>query len=108
MLHISDLGEYAHKFFADKDGHVPEHGDHWRKMKIDHGENDPDEEGISEEERQRRIAYLDEQWWPNIIAQVAKEKEALSKLPGGNPVHKWRDEITKEPPTQQGFQVQLP
>ncbi len=108
MIHISDLGKHAHRFFADKEGHVPEPGDHWRNMKIDHGENDPDEEGISEEERQRRIKFLNEHWWPNVIAQVAKEKEELSKLPGGNPVPKWRDELLQQPPDPHGFRVELP
>lgn len=105
MLHISELGEHAHRFFADKDGNVPEHGDHWRNMKFDHGDNDPHEEGISEEERQRRIAYLDEQWWPNIIAQVNQEKETLSQLPDGNPIKKWREGANQEPPPPHGFQV---
>ena len=108
MLHISELGEHAHRFHAhaDKDGHVPEHGDHWTNMKFDQGANDPDEEGISEEERQRRIAHLDEQWWPNVIAKVNQEKETLSQLPGGNPIRKWRDAAMQEPPQAHGFEVE--
>jgi hypothetical protein len=105
MIHISDLGEYAHRFFADQDGHVPEHGDHWGNMKIDHGENDPDEEGISGEERQRRITYLNEQWWPEVIAEVNREKEELSKLPGGNPIKKWKEAISEGSPKGHGFGV---
>ncbi len=107
MLHITDLGEHAHRFHghADQDGNVPEHGDHWSDMKFDHGANDPHEEGISEEERNRRIAYLDEQWWPQVLAHVNQEKGALSQLPGGNPIKKWREQGTQDPPPPHGFQV---
>jgi hypothetical protein len=106
MLHISELDEHAHRFHKDKDGNVPEHGDDWRNMKFDHGANDPDEAGISDEERQLRLAYLDDQWWPKVIAQVNQEKEALSQLPGGSPIKKWRDEAMQEPPTAHGFIVE--
>jgi hypothetical protein len=75
-------------------------------MKFDHGANDPDEAGISDEERQLRLAYLDDQWWPKVIAQVNQEKEALSQLPGGSPIKKWRDEAMQEPPTAHGFIVE--
>lgn len=74
-------------------------------MKFDHGEHDPHEAGITEEERQRRIAYLNEEWWPNVIAQVNQEKETLSQLPGGSPIRKWSDMARKEPPTAHGFEV---
>ncbi len=105
MLHISELGKYAHLFqsHADNDGHVPEHGDHWSTMKFEHGDQDPNEDGITEEERLHRIAYLDEQWWPNVIAQVNQQKESLSKLPDGNPIRKWRDEAMKPPTAAKGF-----
>jgi hypothetical protein len=107
MLHISELGEYVHRFLhhADKDGHVPEHGDHWRGMKFDHGEHDPHEEGISEQEQQRRMAYLDQEWWPNVIAQVNKEKAELTNLPGGNPIEKWRQIAEQHPRNAHGFGV---
>jgi hypothetical protein len=108
MLHLSDLGEFAHRFHlhADKNGHVPEHGDHWKQMDYNHGANDPDEEGISDEERQRRTSYLDEQWWPNILSQVNQEKDTLSQLPGGNPIRKWRETAMNEPQQAHGFEVE--
>ncbi len=107
MIHLSDLIEYAHWFLhhADQDGHVPEHGDHWSKMNYDHGEQDPDEPGISEAERQRRVAYLNETWWPDVIAHVNEQKEELSNLPGGNPIEKWREIAMRHPPNAHGFGV---
>jgi hypothetical protein len=105
MLHIKELGEFAHRFLhhADKDGHVPEEGDHWREMKFEHGENDPHEEGITEEERKRRIDYLDNEWWPNVIAQVNQEKEEIVNMPGETPIQKWSDMASKEPRHSSGF-----
>jgi len=73
MIHKSELGEHAERFPADSAGHVPEQGDDWRGMSFEHGPHDPDEKGISDEERQRRIEHLDQEWWPNVIAQVNEE-----------------------------------
>lgn len=106
MLHKSELGEHAHRFPTDLDGQIPEHGDHWSDMHFEHGPHDPDEPGISAEERARRIEYLDTQWWPQILAQVQTEKEKLHQLPGGNPIKKWRDEVMREPPSPHGFEVE--
>ena len=107
MLHKKELGEHADQFPADQDGHVPEHGDHWSDLNFEHGPNDPHEDGISDEERARRTNYLDSEWWPKIIAQVNEQKESLSQLPGGNPIHKWREEVidAAEPPQQHGYEA---
>ena len=105
MLHQSELGEHVDRFPADTDGNIPEHGDHWSDLNFDHGPNDPQEEGISDEERTRRKEYLDSEWWPKIIAQVNEQKKTLSQLPGGNPIHKWREAVIDdaEPTEQHGF-----
>lgn len=104
MLHRSELGEHASKFPADRKGHVPEHHDHWSKMDFDHGAEDPNEAGISAEERERRIRFLDEQWWPRVIAQVHEERAKLAKLPGGTPIRRWRESVMTDTPVQHGFE----
>jgi len=108
MLHKSKLGAHAHRFPADQDGNVPEHGDHWSDLNFEHGPHDPHEAGISDEERARRTKYLDDEWWPKIVAQVHEEKEKLSQLPGGNPIHHWRDEVidAAKPPQQHGYEAE--
>ena len=108
MLHKSELGEHADRFPADSEGNVPEHGDHWSNLNFDHGSNDPHEEGISDEARAQRMEYLDDEWWPKIIAQVNQEKETLSQLPGGNPIHKWRAEVidAADPPRPHGYEAE--
>jgi len=105
MLHNSELGEHTDRFPCDRDGRVPEHGDHWSDMRFDHGPNDPDEAGIGDAERARRIEYLDKQWWPQVLARVHAEREKLDRLPGGNPIKRWREQVIKPPPEQHGFQV---
>jgi hypothetical protein len=106
MLHKSELGEHATRFPTDQDGHIPEHGDHWGDMKFDHGPNDPDEQGISDEERARRIEYLDKQWWPQVLADVNAEKGKLDGLPGGNPIKRWSEQVMHDPPEPHGFEVE--
>jgi len=106
MIHKSELGEHAERFPADSAGHVPEQGDDWRGMSFEHGPHDPDEKGISDEERQRRIEHLDQEWWPNVIAQVNEEIRQLGLLPGGSPIKKWRDQVMREPPEPHGFEVE--
>ena len=104
MLHESKFGDHAHKLPSDRDGNVPEAGDDWRNMNFDHGELDPHEEGISDDERARRMDQLDTQWWPQVIAQVNKQKEELGQLPGGSPIRKWREEVMRSPHLQHGFE----
>lgn len=107
MLHKSELGEHADRFPADRDGNVPEHGDSWSDLNFEHGPNDPHEEGISDEERARRMQFLDAEWWPQVIAQVNDEKQKLSQLPGGNPIRKWRENVIDDamPRQQHGFEA---
>lgn len=107
MLHRSELGEHARHFPADQDGNVPEPGDHWSDLNFDHGPNDPLEAGISQEERARRTAWLNEHWWPSVIEQVNQEKHNLVRAHGINPIQRWREEVidAAEPPVQHGFQA---
>lgn len=106
MLHKSELGEHADRFPHDRDGHVPEHGDHWSDMSFEHGPHDPDEPGIGEKEKAKRTAYLDNEWWPSILGKVRDERDALAALPGGTPIKRWRDEAMQEPPEQHGYNVE--
>ena len=107
MLHKSELGEHADRFPTDAEGIVPEEGDHWSDLTFEHGPHDPHEEGISDEERARRMEYLDNEWWPKIIAHVNEQKETLSQLPGGNPIHRWRRGVidAAKPRQQHGFEA---
>lgn len=97
MLHKSILGEHAAHFPHDEEGHVPEPGDHWSKMKFQLGPNSPFEEGISHEEKAKRTEYLDKVWWPKILEHVAEGKAKLDGLPEGNPVKHWRDAVMTNP-----------
>lgn len=106
MLHKSELGEHADRFPSDQNGHVPEHDDHWSEMHFEHGPHDPDEAGISDEERARRTEYLDTQWWPQILAQVRAERENLDQLPGGNPIKRWHEQVMRKPPDPGGIDVE--
>lgn len=105
MLHKSELGEHADRFPQDRDGNVPEAGDHWSGMSFDHGPHDPAEPGISDEEKAKRVAYLDSQWWPDVLGKVRTERDALAALPGGSPIQRWHDEAMKEPPQQHGYEA---
>jgi hypothetical protein len=104
MLHHSKLGDLAKHFPKDRRGNVPDHRDHWSHMDFDHGEHDPDEPGISQEERERRIAYLDNQWWPKIIAQVNEQKKNLAGQPHETHIREWVEDVMKEPPEQKGYE----
>jgi hypothetical protein len=106
MLHKSELGEHADRFPQDSDGHVPEHGDHWSDMSFEHGPHDPDEPGISAEERAKRMEYLDSQWWPSLLEKVGKQRDELAQLPGGSPIKRWREEAMREPPSQHGYNAE--
>ncbi|MEQ8791604.1 MAG: hypothetical protein RIC55_35405 [Pirellulaceae bacterium] len=104
MLHHSKLGESARHFPQDRQGHIPDHRDHWSHMDFDHGEHDPEEPGISEEERARRVEYLDTVWWPKIIAQVNQQKKNVVDLPHDTFIRKWSQEVMEQPPEQEGFE----
>jgi hypothetical protein len=93
MIHHSTLKEHAPRFPADADGFVPEAADNWRQMKFDHKDQDPNETGISAEERQRRLDYLDQQWWPQLLAQVRKEHDELIAAGHPSPFKSWVDNV---------------
>jgi hypothetical protein len=79
--HKTNLGGFAAHVerYADIDGYVPEHGDDWRDMRYDLGPDDPEEEGISEEERQARQQHLDEDWWPDKVAEAASATDEANR-----------------------------
>lgn len=107
MFHHSKLEEHGKKFPQDAKGNVPEPHDHWSAMQFEHGEHDPEEPGIDEAEKARRTQYLDEQWWPQVIAQVEEERDNLLSLPKHSPIRKWA-EMTHKKPIQEkatGFAV---
>lgn len=107
MLHKSKLAEHADKFPQDAQGNIPEAHDHWSAMQFAHGEHDPDEPGIDEAERARRTKYLDEQWWPQVIAQVEEERNNLLSLPAQSPIRQWAEMARKKPAQEKatGFAV---
>jgi len=102
MFHRNELGDHGHKFPADLDLQIPEPEDNWRQMKFDHGPNDPDEPGISAEEHQRRIEFLDKQWWPDLLAKVAA---AHQELPEGSFIKRWQRTVQAPPTKTGGFEV---
>lgn len=107
MLHKSKLAEHAEKFPQDAAGNVPEPHDHWSAMQFEHGEHDPEASGIDEAERAKRTKYLDEHWWPQVIAQVETERDNLLALPAHSPIRQWA-EMTRKKPIQEkatGFAV---
>jgi hypothetical protein len=89
MIHYSKLEVYALVFPQDREGNVPESTDDWRKMSFDHGPNDPEEPGISPEERQRRIDYLDNVWWPQVLGDVRQQHDELVKRGEPSPFSQW-------------------
>jgi hypothetical protein len=105
MFHRDELGEHADKFLADLDLQVPEPEDDWRKMRFDHGPNDPEEPGISPQERQRRIDFLDQQWWPEVLSKIAS---AHQELPPGSFIKSWQRHVQMEPPKTTGYEVADP
>ena len=106
MIHKDELGEHAAHFPHDQNGHIPEPGDHWSKMSFEYGPNSPDEPGIDETEKARRIEYLDKVWWPQILTHAQEGRKKLQALPGGSPIKHWRDEVIVDPPMSHGFQVE--
>jgi hypothetical protein len=93
MIHHSTLKEHAPRFPADGAGFVPEAADNWRQMQFDHKDQNPEEPGISAEERQRRLDYLDKQWWPQLLAQVRTEHEALVAEGHPSPFKSWIENV---------------
>jgi len=106
MFHKSELGEHADKFVHDQGGHVPHEGDDWRDMNFDHGAMDPDEEGISEEEAARRTEYLDQVWWPRVIAWISDQQGHLTHVHGESFIRQWQHAIYQPAAAPSGFDVE--
>jgi hypothetical protein len=104
MFHKSHLGEHADHFPHDLEGHIPQEGDDWRTMKFDHGEMNPHEDGITEEERAKRLDYLDEVWWPETLARVEEERSRQHRLYGESFFRRWEEIVNQAPPVQHGFE----
>lgn len=96
---------FAHRFPSDKAGFVPTHGDCWRNMQFDHQEDDPNEAGISEEEKARRTKHLDEVWWPAVLEKVADEKARLESEHGETFTQHWERTISQPPEPPHGTSV---
>jgi hypothetical protein len=93
MIHLSQLMQHASLFPADRDGHVPEATDDWRKMHFDHGPLDPEEPGISAAEKQRRTEHLDKVWWPQVLRRVREQHESLKAQGHETPFKQWMDDV---------------
>ncbi|QDU99052.1 hypothetical protein [Lignipirellula cremea] len=106
MFHKAKLDEYAGAFPHDTTGHVPTETDSWRQMKFDHADQDPNEPGISPEEKERRLAYLDNEWWPSVLKSVHEEKSRLEQEHGESFMHHWHNLVNQAPPAPHGFQAE--
>lgn len=104
MFHKSKLDQFEAKFPHDSSGHVPVHVDCWRKMEFDHADQDPGEEGISEEEKARRLEFLDTVWWPKILEEVQVEHERLNSEHGESYMKQWDTIVNTGPDLQHGFE----
>lgn len=104
MFHKSKLEKFKASFPHDSTGHVPVHVDCWRQMEFDHADQDPNEEGISAEEKTRRIEYLDKEWWPKVLAGVREEHERLTDEHGESFMQQWNKIVNAPQNLQQGFE----
>ncbi len=105
MFKKHKLDTFPNKFPQDKEGHVPTHVDCWREMQFDHEDDDPNEEGISAEEKQRRIKHLDEVWWPRVLEKVAEEHQRLTDEHGESFIEYWQRVVNETPNPPHGFEV---
>lgn len=105
MFHKSELAHFSEHFPQDATGYVPVHGDCWRQMQFDRADMDPDEEGISAEEKARRIEYLDSVWWPEVLKKVNKERERLEEEHGESFISRWHRAVNRRPNESHGFGV---
>ncbi len=106
MIHESELGEYAKGFPRDLAGHVPVHGDCWRKMRFDLAGMDPDAKGISADERARRIEFLDTVWWPQVLARVRDERQRLESAHGESFINHWERVVNRGAEEPHGYEVE--
>jgi hypothetical protein len=93
MIPHSQLERFGLNFPHDRDGHVPEATDDWRKMSFDHGALDPEEPAISAAERQRRIDHLDTVWWPQVLAEVRRQHDELVQRGEPSPLGLWAERM---------------
>lgn len=105
MLHKSSFEHFSGRFPHDTKGNVPVHRDHWHEMEYDHGDMDPNELGISDEEKARRIEYLNTEWWPKILEQVEEERQRLAHQHGETFMEHWKSVTHIDPEGHQGFEI---
>ena len=75
-------------------------------MKFDHADMDPEAEGISAEEKARRIEYLDSVWWPKVLEDVAKSQTTLAEKHGESFLEHWQSVVNRHPDVPHGFGVE--
>jgi hypothetical protein len=107
VFHKKHLGDHADQFPHDRDGFVPTDADTWRTMNFEQEGLDPDEQGISAEERAHRIEYLDRVWWPRILAEVHDQRLRLVREHGKSFMERWAHFTKEEPDKPHGFGVKM-
>lgn len=105
MFHKSQMDQYDHQFPHDSKGFVPHPGDHWSDMSFEREGLDPYEEGISQEEHDRRVAYLNSTWWPEVLERVEEEKQRLLAEHGESFAKHWKQVLETPTSTLHGFGV---
>ncbi len=105
MFPKSELERFGGRFPHDLVGDVPVGGDCWRQMQFDHAEMDPNEEGISAEEKSRRVEYLDTVWWPKVLEKVHLERQRLEAEHGETFIQHWERVVNRKPHLPHGFGV---
>jgi hypothetical protein len=106
MFHKSELGHFGERFPHDLTGYVPTAGDCWRQMRFDHADMDPDEAGISAEERTHRVQHLDVVWWPRVLQQVHGERQRLEAEHGESFIEHWERVVNHATDVPHGFEVE--
>lgn len=105
MFHKSEFDHLGHEFPHDQNGFVPVHGDHWRDLQFEHDGMDPQEAGISDEERKRRTEFLNTVWWPEVLKRVQNEHRRLMQIHGETFTEHWHRTVYQSPDTEHGFGV---
>ena len=108
MFHKSKLEQYEHNLPHDSKGHVPSHTDHWQQMEFEHTDKDPNEPGISAEEKAKRIEYLNTEWWRQALQQVEEERDRLHEQHGDTFMKHWGSLVHHSPESPHGFNVEGP
>jgi hypothetical protein len=108
MFHKSKLEQFEHEFPHDAKGHVPHPHDRWHEMQFEVEGMDPHEEGISEEEKNHRIEYLNNVWWPQVIQRVEEERQRLEAVHGETFIAHWKQLLHHATDSTHGFGVEGP